>query len=93
MGTGIKFSSDSRTLQLFFKCHCMGLICRWTCVSVAVSRPMRDMNFWTGHTGPGQYCVNFVYQGLPTLWCGSDLALFQVELVTYEVEKLLWIQF
>ena len=35
-------------------CHCMGLMCshpKWTCFSVAVRRPMRDMNFRTGHTG------------------------------------------
>ena len=54
LGTGITFSSDSGTLQLFFKCHCMGLMWRrpkWTCFSVAESRPMRDMNCRTGHTG------------------------------------------
>ena len=53
--TGITFSSDSGTLQLCFKCHCMGLIRsrpRWTCFSVAVSRPMRVMNCRAGHTGP-----------------------------------------
>ena len=32
-GAGITFSSDSGTLQLFFECHCMGLMCsrpKWT---------------------------------------------------------------
>ena len=96
LGTGITFSSDSGTLQLFFKCHCMGLIWsrpRWTCFSVGVSRPMRDMNCQTGHTGPDKIVWILSYQGLPMLWCGSDLALFQVKLVTYGIEKLFWIKF
>ena len=50
LGTRITFSSDSGTLHLFFKCHCMGLM--WTCFSVADRSPMRDMNCRTGHTGP-----------------------------------------
>ena len=38
-GIGITFSSDFGTLQLLFKCHCMGLMWsrpKWTCFSVAV---------------------------------------------------------
>ena len=44
---GITFSSDSGTLQLFLRCHCMGLMCsqpRGSCFSVAVNKPIRDMN-------------------------------------------------
>ena len=45
LGIGITFSSDSDTLTLFLRCHFMGLICSWlTCFSVAVSKPIRDIN-------------------------------------------------
>ena len=89
LGTGITFSSDSGTLQLFFMCHCMGLMWsrpKWTCFSVAMSRPMRDMNCRTGQTGSDS-------MDLPTFFCWSDPALFQVELVTYKVEDLFGDQF
>ena len=54
LGRGIIFSRDSGTLQLFLRCHCMGLMCsrpRWTCFSVAVKRPIKDMNCLTGQAG------------------------------------------
>ena len=51
LGIGITFSSDSGTLQLFLRCHCIGLMCsqpRWTCFSVAINRPIKDMNWHEG---------------------------------------------
>ena len=51
---GMVFSSISGTLQLFLRCHCMGLICnlpKCTCFSVAVSSPIRDIRFQAVHTG------------------------------------------
>ena len=51
---GMVFSSVSGTLQLFLRCHCMGLICslpKCTCFSVAVNSPIRDIRFRTGHIG------------------------------------------
>ena len=51
---GMFFSRVSGTLQLFLRCHCMGLMCnlpRCACFSVAVNSPIRDIKLWTGHTG------------------------------------------
>ena len=46
VGIEIRFSGGSGTLQWFFKCHWIGLmrsVPRWTCFSVAVKRPTRDI--------------------------------------------------
>ena len=53
-GPGSPFPVTLGPSSCFFKCHCMGLMCsrpKWTCFSVAVSRPMRDMNCQTGQSG------------------------------------------
>ena len=45
LGMGITFSSDSGIFQLFFKCHCIGLIWsqpRQTCFSVAVNNTISN---------------------------------------------------
>ena len=76
LGTGITFSSDCGTLQLFFKCRCTGLMWsrpRWNCFSVAVRRPMRDMNCWTGHTGPDS--IAWILAVMPCQRSGVGLTL------------------
>ena len=59
LGIVITFSSDSGTLQLLLRCHCMGLIWgqpRWNCFSVAVSKPITDMNCWTRQASSDSIC-------------------------------------
>ena len=81
MGVGITFSSDSGTLVVF------GATVWVSCVnglSVPVSLWLLVDLSRTSHEG-SYLCL----QGLPTLLGGSGPTLFQVELVTYEVEDLL----
>ena len=44
LGIGITISSNSGTLQMIVRCHCMGLLWsgpRWTCFPMAVTKPIR----------------------------------------------------
>ena len=90
----ITFSGDSGTLQLFLNLV-MDLIWsppRWTIFAVAVSSPMRDINCRSRQIGRPAKLIS--------LWLGSAntlgwvcLSLFQVALVTYEIEDLFGDQF
>ena len=85
---GIAYSSDSGTLQLIFKCHSIGLMwrrLRWTCFSVTVSNLITGISCQTRHVG--------LERRFLILHSRSDSALGWVELVAYEVEDLLEVQF
>ena len=75
----------------------MGLIWslpRWTCFSVAVDSRMRDISCQTGKVGPAYKSLILVLSVCHQSRGGwSDIALFQVEMVTYKVENLLGFQF
>ena len=65
---------------------------RWTCFSVAVNSPMSDISCRTGQAGLVSDSWNFAVRVCHQFRVGSDLALIQVKLLTYEVENLLGVQ-
>ena len=58
---GITFSSNTETIQLFLKSHCIGLIWRqprWTCFSVAVSNSIWDISCQTRQVSlESNFCI------------------------------------
>ena len=72
----------------------MGLMCspsKRTCFSVAVNKPIKDMNCQTGQAR--QYFYYFVLKALSPVWCRTDPTGPEVELVAYKIEDLLGLQF
>ena len=79
-GMGMVFSIVSGTLQLFLRCHCMGLMCKLpkcTCFSVAVSNPIKDISVRTRHTGLDMISRIFVCKACQRSGVGLTLPSFK----------------
>ena len=73
-GKGMTFSRTSGTCQCFFKCHWMGLMCKrpdTTCFSVAVRRPIRDMNCLTEQVSCPKRRLIFCDRAIHLSWHSS----------------------
>ena len=73
LGTGISFSSDSGFLQCLLRCHWMGVMWnlpRGTCFSVAVRRPIRDINFLTWQVWLDRRDPTFFWSDSQRSWVG-----------------------
>ena len=69
---------------------CFGSSPRWTCFSVAVRSPMKDMNCQTGHPGPDR--IDNMLSCKVCQRSGVGLTLPSLR-SNWLVENLFWIQF
>ena len=90
LGMGITFSSDSGTLQLFLRCHCMGLICElailWLLADLLMTWIVR-LDKWVEIA-----VLVFFAEGSVTCPVSVGPTGSEVELVTYKIEDLFWFQ-